>query len=234
MELDRFFFFFLLSFDCFDFLGLFSSICFGRNALAASSLVGRSIFICSYSLTWLQMMVQRLARPPSSNCSNPFEQAQRCWSCFSSRSIFPHSDTNRDTHTHTVSNFSTSSPAQFFPQNFLSLSRARQNPLFLCVNPSSSSPCSGSASNLHTSVVGCSGAVQVSGLAGASLAAAAAAGAVSREWSSVKWTEPSELSKKRAQTHTRSATRRRDPEQSPERRWTSSSSSARSLPSKSR
>lgn len=38
--------FFLLSFDCFDFLGLFSSICFGRNALAASSLVGRSIFIC--------------------------------------------------------------------------------------------------------------------------------------------------------------------------------------------
>lgn len=123
--------FFLLSFDCFDFLGLFSSICFGRNALAASSLVGRSIFICSYSLTWLQMMVQRLARPPSSNCSNPFEQAQRCWSCFSSRSIFPHSDTNRDTHTHTVSNFSTSSPAQFFPQNFLSLARAAKPALSL-------------------------------------------------------------------------------------------------------
>lgn len=105
----------------------------------------------------------------------------------------------RHTHAHGVELFHQLS-GSVFPAK-LSLSRARQNPLFLCVNPSSSSSCSGSASNLHTSVVGCSGAVQVSGLAGASLAAAAAA-AVSREWSSVKWTEPSELTKN-AHKHTR-------------------------------
>lgn len=67
------------------------------------------------------------------------------------------------------------SPTQFFPRNFLSFSRARSEPLLLCVNPS----CAGSASKRYTSV-GCSGAVQVSGLAGASLAVAVAAAAAVR------------------------------------------------------
>lgn len=229
-------FFFLLSYDCFDFLGLFSPICFGRNALVASSLVvGRSIFIC--------FVLVDLASDDGSDWRDLRRQIVLIHSSKHTEMLvlfFLAVDfsTLRHKQTHTRTRCRTFPPALrlSFSRKTFSLSRARQNPLFLCVNPSSSSSCSGSASNLHTSVVGCSGAVQVSGLAGASLAAAAAAAAaVSREWSSVKWTEPSELSKKRAQTHTRSATRRRDPEQSPARRWTSSSSSsARSLPSKSR
>lgn len=63
----------------------------------------------------------------------------------------------------------------------------------------------------YSSVVGCSGAVQVSGrFIGRRRRAAAFRRAVSREWSSVKWTEPFEP----ANTRTR-ITRRGDPEQSP-------------------
>lgn len=134
-------------------------------------------------------------------------EALRCWSCFSSRSIFPHSHRlSKLFHQRALS-------GSVFPtQTFLS----RQEPLCLtisvtlCVNPSV-------GSGWQAFTVGCSGAVK-SGLAGASLAAAAAATrqCVTRG-SSVKWTEPSEPAK----THTRAHAdhqRRGDPEQSPERR----------------
>lgn len=126
-------------------------------------------------------------------------RAPRCWSCFSSRSIFPHTQ-------HTLSYFSTSARSLrlrvFLPHKTFSHSRARGK---------NRSERKSVVFRGYSSVVGCSGAVQVSGrFIGRRRRAAAFRRAVSREWSSVKWTEPFEP----ANTRTR-ITRRGDPEQSP-------------------
>lgn len=120
--------------DCFDFLGLFSPICCSSCwSLNEALLVTRSVdfyLLVFVDLTGSDWRDQRRIVLIHSSTE------QRCWSCFSSRSIFPHSDTQ--THTHTVVLFHQRalSPAQFFPQSFLTLRRARQEPLLLCVDPS--------------------------------------------------------------------------------------------------
>lgn len=194
--------FFFLSFSS----RLIVSISFNLPGACCSLVVvvGRSVDF--YLLVFADLVIRSQRRQIVLIHSSAHE-ALRCWSCFSSRSIFPHSHRlSKLFHQRALS-------GSVFPtQTFLS----RQEPLCLtisvtlCVNPSV-------GSGWQAFTVGCSGAVK-SGLAGASLAAAAAATrqCVTRG-SSVKWTEPSEPAK----THTRAHAdhqRRGDPEQSPERR----------------
>lgn len=116
-ELDRFF-------DCFDFLGLLLvqqlAAC-GRRGLQSASL-GRSIFIF---LIFADLAGSGFARPPS-NCSNPFESTEMLVLFFLAVDFSTHS-----THTVVLFHQRALSPTPSFSstQNFLPLSRARQEPL---------------------------------------------------------------------------------------------------------
>lgn len=163
----------------------------GRRGLQSASL-GRSIFIF---LVFADLAGSGLARPPS-NCSNPFESTEMLVLFFLAVDF-----STLNTHCRTFPPARALSGSVFLPTK-LSPTLARAARSALSVDPS----CAGSR---YSSVVGCSGAVQVSGRF-IGRRAAAFRRAVSREWSSVKWTEPFEPANTRTRT-----TRRGHPERSP-------------------